>query len=382
MHPQAGSLLSKTKVPFHVLLQVWCLLLASCAGQAAEKPRQDNRFLYVAVPGIRNYLEYGGHGVLVFDADKDHRFVRRIKSGGLGKDGRPLNVKGICANSTTKRLYVTTLETLMSFDLTTDKMLWEKPYEGGCDRMALSPDGRTLYLPSLEKAHWHVIDALNGDVIAKIVPDSGAHNTIFGPDGREVYLAGLRSPLLSIADARSHNVVRTVGPFSAPIRPFTVNGDQTLCFVNLNELLGFEVGDLRSGKKLHRVEVEGFKKGVVKRHGCPSHGIALTPDGRELWLADAANQHLHLFDATVMPPKQIGGIKVRDQPGWITFSIDGRIAYPSTGEVIDVASRRILTTLKDETGADVHSEKLLEIDFQAGDPVRVGNQFGVSKTTK
>ena len=110
------------------------------------------------------------------------------------------------------------------------------------------------------------------------------------------------------------------------IRPFTVNGAQTLCFVNVNDLLGFEVGDLESGKMLHRVEVPGFEKGPTKRHGCPSHGVGLTPDERELWLADAANTRVHVFDATVMPPKQVASIKLRDQPGWITFSIDGDYA--------------------------------------------------------
>ena len=95
--------------------------------------------------------------------------------------------------------------------------------------------------------------------------------------------------------------------------------------MNVNELLGFEVGDIRTGKMLHRVEVTGYTKGPVKRHGCPSHGIGLTPDEKELWLADGANSRLHIFDATVMPPKQVATISVRDQPGWITFSLDGRL---------------------------------------------------------
>lgn len=34
--------------------------------------------LYVAEPGIRNYEEYGGVGLLVFDIDQDYKFVRRI----------------------------------------------------------------------------------------------------------------------------------------------------------------------------------------------------------------------------------------------------------------------------------------------------------------
>jgi hypothetical protein len=34
--------------------------------------------LYVASPGIRNYVEYGGVGILVFDIDNGYKFVRRI----------------------------------------------------------------------------------------------------------------------------------------------------------------------------------------------------------------------------------------------------------------------------------------------------------------
>ena len=64
------------------------------------------------------------------------------------------------------------------------------------------------------------------------------------------------------------------------------------CFVNVNELLGFEVGDLRAGKRRFHVEVTGFEKGPTKRHGCPSHGIGLTPDETELWLTDAHNSRL------------------------------------------------------------------------------------------
>ena len=67
-----------------------------------------------------------------------------------------------------------------------------------------------------------------------------------------MYLAGLKSPNLSIADTKTHKVVATCGPFAAAIRPFTVNAAQSLCFVNVNELLGFEIGDLTTGKKVAR----------------------------------------------------------------------------------------------------------------------------------
>jgi hypothetical protein len=61
----------------------------------------------------------------------------------------------------------------------------------------------------------------------------------------------------------------------------------------------------------------------------------------------------------------------------VTFGIDGRYAYPSTGDVVDTRTRQIVATLEDETGRSVQSEKLLEIVFAGGRPVRVGNQFGL-----
>jgi DNA-binding beta-propeller fold protein YncE len=197
-----------------------------------------------------------------------------------------------------------------------------------------------------------------------------------------VYMAGLASPHLAIADARTHTLVGTVGPFSRSIRPFTVNGAQTIAYVNVNELLGFEVGDIRSGKMLHRVEVQGYKQGPVDRHGCPSHGVGLTPDERELWVCDGHNRALHIFDNTVMPPRQMATVMVRDQPGWISFSLDGRYAYSSTGEIFDVKSRLLVATLEDEAGRQTGSEKQLDVVFRGPTVVRVGDQFGVGLVTK
>ena len=370
-----------------VALTLFTVCVAAASVLAGANAQEDTlrisppvrRLLYVAEPGIRDYLEYGGHGLLVFDIDNGHTFVKRIPTAGLDAAGKPLNVKGVCANASTKKIYVSTTQQLMCLDLVTEKLLWEKKFDRGCDRMSMTPDGALIFLPSFEGPLWYVLRASDGEELARITPDSGAHNTVAGLNGKEAYLAGLKSPLLTVADTASHRAIRTVGPFSASIRPFTVNGQQTLCFVNVNDLLGFEIGDLVAGKMLHRVEVQGFKKGPTKRHGCPSHGIGLTPDEKELWLTDSFNTRVHIFDATVMPPVQVASIVVRDEPGWVTFSIDGRYAYPSTGDVIDTRTRKIVTLLKDELVRNVQSEKMVEIDFKGTQPVQAGDQFGLGR---
>src|SRR5260221_1242818 len=164
-----------TVVAFSLLAM---LPLASAPSLAADNKPAERRLIYVAEPGIRNDLAYGGHGILVFDIDHGHQFVKRIKTSGVDEKGQPLNVKGVCASAVTKKIYVSTTRTLSCYDLISEKLLWEQPYEGGCDRMSISPDGRFIYLPSLEKDHWHVVEGATGDVIKKLGPKSGAHNTI------------------------------------------------------------------------------------------------------------------------------------------------------------------------------------------------------------
>jgi DNA-binding beta-propeller fold protein YncE len=356
------------------ILVFLAVFIASPAG-AAEP---EKKYLYVVTPGIRDLLEFGGAGILVFDIDAGHAFVKRIETP-ASREAKPDNIKGVCACAATKRLYFTTRSKLSCVDLVSEKTLWEKPLPKGTDRMSITPDGKIIYVPSFEQDTWNVVDGATGELITSIETKSGAHNTVVGLDGSRMYLGGLKSPILFVADTMSHTIAMKAGPFGGAIRPFTVNGAQTRAYICVNDLLGFEIGDLTTGKLLHRVEITGFKKGPVKRHGCPSHGIGLTPDEKEVWVVDAFNQKVHVFDNTTDPPKQTVSLSLREQPGWVTFSRDGKYAYPSTGEVFEVATKKLLTKLTDEKGREVHSEKMVEVDFRDGVPVANGDQFGVGR---
>jgi len=90
---------------------------------------------------------------------------------------------------------------------------------------------------------------------------------------------------------------------------------------------------------------------------------------------------LHVFSA-VPPYQQLTTIPLQDMPGWITFSIDGRYAYPSSGEVIDVKTRKVLLTLKDEFFNSVGSEKMVEVELKDGRAVKAGDQFGIGRLAR
>lgn len=380
-------MITKTNGFFLLSLSALIMLLISAGlpfhvnPASAFTPAPVKKYLYVAVPGIRDYLGYGGHGILVFDINDSHRFIKRIPTQGLHPDKTPSNVKGIAVSLPLNSIYISTLETLQRIDLTSEKVVWEKPFEGGCDRMAVSPDGKTMYLPSLEKGFWNVVDCYTGNIIKKIDVFKRAHNTIYSPAGGRVYLDDIASPWLYVADSKTHTLVNKIGPFGNFVRPFTINGKETHVYATVDSLLGFEVGDLKTGKKLDRVVVEGWDMGSVRRHGNPSHGIGLTPDEKELWVCDGHNMRMHVFSA-LKPYRQLTTIPLQDMPGWITFSIDGKYAYPSSGEVIDVKTRKVLTALKDELYNNVASEKMLEIDFGGNKAVRAADQFGIGGIRK
>ena len=92
---------------------------AAETGQPKGKPRH---LLYVAAPGIRDYLEFGVAGILVFDMDNNYKFVKRIKTPASAAK-KPENIKGICACAKTKKLYFSTLTKLYCMDLVTEKTL-------------------------------------------------------------------------------------------------------------------------------------------------------------------------------------------------------------------------------------------------------------------
>jgi DNA-binding beta-propeller fold protein YncE len=277
-------------------------------------------------------------------------------------------------------LYISTLTRLAAIDLISERIVWEKTYDGHCcDRLDVSPDGATIYAPAFGRPRWYVINASDGTLITTIDVTGFPRQAIYSRDGRRAFLGAWESAVISVVDTGVHKVIKEIGPFGRYVCPFTINRRETFAFVNIDGLIGFEVADLQTGLVLDRVPVQDKDDTVndaVTEYECPSHGIALTPDDGELWVADGVRNRIHVFDAKTYPPVPARVITLRTQPRWITFSIDGQYAYVSTGDVIDRASGKIVATLADERGVGIRSEKMLEVDFSGGSPVRAGRQTG------
>jgi len=349
--------------------------------------------LGAAPPAERRLYVTNASGISVYDIDNGHAFLRKIDIPDSG------DYKGIAASPQLGRLYVTShrRDELICLDLASDAVLWRKNVGPYADSHWVTPDGTRIYMPLRGEIAWVALDARDGSTLARIdtergkryevdpIQDIGPHNTWINKAGTRVYMEVLTVPYIYVADTKTNQVLGKIGPFSKGIRPFAVSDDERYLYANVDGLLGFEIAEISKrpwgGPMIHRVEARTPASRLAdipeppraKPHSTPSHGLNLTSNQKEVWIVDGVYGYVYVFDVTARPPKQIASIPIFDRPearphpGWITFSLDGRYAYPDGGVVIDTATKKVTARIPT-------SEKLIEIDFQGGRAVAAGHR--------
>ena len=194
-------------------------------------------------------------------------------------------------------------------------------------------------------------------------------------------MGGVDYPYLGVASTRTDEVIRMLGPLNGPgVRPFTINGSQTLAFTTARSFLGFQVSSIPTGKVLYTVPVPGFSFDPATFGRTPDHGIALSPDEHELFLIDTPNGYVHVFDLQGLPasaPRLVANIKLAHPPpndGWLGISRNGHYLYVGrAGDIIDTRTRTVVNYLPPlQDTADY-----LEIDWRRGKPVFTTNRYGI-----
>jgi outer membrane protein assembly factor BamB len=335
---------------------------------------ETRRYLYMSMPDGAQTEGRSGHGILIFDIDNGHKFVRRIPMP-IFEEG----LRGFTGNAETRCVYYsTTNRRLGCFDLEKEQTVWEQTYEAGCDRSSITADGKKIYVPT---GWWYsgddsgllVVDASNGKLLKRITVGPQAHNSIVSLDGRFAYL-GTRT-MLTIFDTRTDRVLRQIPDVGERgVFPYTVTSDNATAFVCLGAHVGFDVVDLKSGRILHRV-LAGDEP-IPHR----THGAGLVPDEKQLWISDQEGRKLFIFDATTMPPAAQGHVELsQGGHGWVTFSLDGQYAWSHTPDVFDTRTRKLVATLRDENGKPVSSSKFIEVHMRDGKVVGMSNEFGLGR---
>ncbi|MFZ0551562.1 MAG: hypothetical protein WAM21_12220 [Steroidobacteraceae bacterium] len=349
----------------------------------AFRPR-FRHLLYVSLPGSLERAGWlNGVGVVVLDADDGYRFVKRIPTWQYAGSMSPEQVSGIAASPVTNLLYVAARGRLGAIDLGTDKMVWSVTLDGHCcERPQVTPDGKIVVVGGDLRDYWYEVDAKTGRFIGMLnAPQSqGSHNLNLSADGKLAFMSP-NNKVMTISDVKTRKIVKTIR-FPDNIRVFVLNKDSTLIYANNNNFMGYRVADFKTGRIIQTVEVTSvpwrarwFTSPRPRiPHGTPSHGIAITPDGKEIWLDDGIFDKIHVFSNTDHP-QEIDTINLTQPPCWITFGLDAKYAYVSSGDIIDIKTHKIVGQMDDEYGHPMYSEKVLDMTFINGHLQRVSNQF-------
>ncbi len=253
---------------------------------------------------------------------------------------------GIEANAAQTRLYVSAEadDLINVIDLATDKVLKRIPVGPDPNEIAVTPDGRLLYVPSGSTGFYEVVDVASGKIVAKINTGGHPHNVVCSSDGKHMYLSPLGNPhKIFIVETEKHQVVGEI-PLGGQSRPIAIRADGRRLFIEYDPLIGFVLAQIPEGKILHTVNI---KLPADVQQGSRSHGIGVTPDGKEVWVCDVVHELVAVFDVTGDEPKQITLIETRDQPYWMSISPDGKFAYISNTksnvvQVVDVATHKTI----------------------------------------
>ncbi len=252
------------------------------------------------------------------------------------------------------RVYITdeALGTLDVVDAKTLKVMKRIPLSGRPNNLDVAKDGSRVYV-GIRQAPGGV-DVIDTASLTKVktIPVKGEiHNVYVTPDGKYAVAGSIAASTINVIDTATDTLSWKL-EMSAGIRPmaFTRNPDGSTkdIIVQLSGFHGFAVVDFAARKEIQRITLPdppGQEKETEGLQGSPSHGLAITPDGKMLW---ATSKYYDCVVAYSLPDyKLLKVIPVGLHPEWLTIPPDGKalfvaVAGDDVTVVVDIKTMKVV----------------------------------------
>ena len=194
------------------------------------------------------------------------------------------------------------------------------------EQLAVSADGKRLYVASEDTGRGIVIDAVTGQTLASLVVGGEPEGVTLSPDGRFVYMTSEEDHQVAVIDTTANKVVAT---FVVGQRPrFTeFSDDGAMAFVSGENDGTITVADAKQHRKLRVIQLPGALTRPV--------GMAISHDGKRLYTVTGRGKMLLSVD--IAAGKILAQVEVGPRPWGVAISPDGKTLFTANGSSNDVA---------------------------------------------
>ena len=264
---------------------------------------------------------------------------------------------GVAVAPDGSRIYVSdeAASTLDVADGKTLKVIKRIPLSGHPNNIAVSPDGRRVYVGIIQAPGGvDVIDTGSLQDLKPLPTKGSIHNAYVTPDGRYVVAGSIQGKTVNVIDAQTDQTAWTL-QMDLGVRPmaFATNPDGSTkwIFVQLSGFNGFVVVDFATHKEIKRIQNPDLPAGKapVTAGADPSHGMAVTSNGKTLVVCSRLNNALYAYSLPDL--KLVGGADLGGKgAAWVTLTPDGKTAYVAMAvtndvSVIDINSLKEVTRI-------------------------------------
>ncbi len=255
------------------------------------------------------------------------------------KIGAPL-IHGLALGPGGNPLFVTVESdhTLRFIDTRTDRTQAVIKLTGRPNECAVTPDGRYVAVPIRDGNSVDVVDVMQKKVV-KVLPIKEPHNAVSTASNRYLFVSSMGSDAINVIDLKTMSYSAIIPAGGRP-RPYVISSGGKTMYIAVSNLHGFDIVDVPEKKVLKRVEMTAQHSGPPRPRQFETpdtltHGLALTPDGKELWVTSLLDDCIYIYD--IRSGKFTGRLATGDGPNWVVFTPDGKYGCVSNTDSDDVS---------------------------------------------
>src|SRR5579862_7482937 len=233
--------------------------------------------------------------------------------------------------------------TLDVVDAKSFKVTGHVKLSGHPNNIAIGKDGKHVYVGIIQAPGG--VDVIDTATLKnlKTLPTKGSiHNPYVTPDGKYVVAGSIAGKTVNVIDTQTDQTAWVLD-MGLGVRPMAfaknTDGSTKWIFVQLSDFNGFAVVDFATRKEIKRIQNPDLPPGksTVPEGADPSHGMAVTADGKTLVVCSRLNNYLYSYslpDLKVIGSAELGG----KGAAWVTLTPDGKTAYVANAVTNDVSA--------------------------------------------